>query len=392
MQQNTPQSPMPDDEISLWELIQKARDFFARLRREKRRLLYTLLPSLAIGLLLAFGSTPQYEASLRIMPYRAPSSGGGGLGSLAGLAGIKLPSRGAEETIQPEMYPDIAQSLDFRMALAETPLYFGAIDQSISPLRYWEDYARPSLADQVKRYTIGLPGQLLGLLSQPKATPPAGSGAAEANAIAQYDQDFLDRVEAIGNLLAVETETAKDFNAVTSLRISATLPDAHAAAGLAQAAANQLMEAVIDFEIRKIKGELDYLERHHADMQARYHRAQAALAEFRDRNRSTTSAETQSEMERLQNEFSMAYDLYRSVRAELEQARIKLERDTPVFATLEKVVVPNEPASPRKVLILFAAFFIGLLAMVAWVGLRMFWEQLQAQEASSSSEQGPPAS
>lgn len=381
MQQHAPHTPAADDEITLVELVQKIRAFFRRVWREKRIVVYCLLITLPIGLVIAFGSTKQYSASLRIMPYRA-ASGSGGLGGLASLAGIKIPSRGAEETVQPEMYPDIAQSLDFRIAMSETPLYFTSLGDYATPMTYFSEYAEPSFADGVKKYTIGLPKLILGTVIGWFRSEEDSQGLGEDPTpyLAKYPKEYLQLVTAIGNSFTVEPEMLKGFQTITSLKISATMPDPEAAAGLTKAAADQLMESVIQFEIRKIKGELEYLEDHHNKMEARYHRAQAALAAFRDRTRNTTSAATQSEMERLQNEFSLSYDLYRSVRAELEQARIKLNRDTPVFTILENVVVPNEPSSPRKGRVLFLSVFLGVFFGVGIIGLRMFWEQIKSQD------------
>jgi hypothetical protein len=393
MNEHKPTPPIDDDEISLVELIQKARAFFRRVLREKRIIVFCMLVTLPIGLLIAFGSTKQYSASLRIMPYRA-ASGSGGLGGLAGLAGIKIPSRGAEETVQPEMYPDIAQSLDFQIAIAETPLYFSSFSKRITPVTYFTEYAEPAFADQVMRYTIGLPKLLLStVIGWFKSEEPVLEGGEDPTPyLLKYSKDYLSLISGVGNAVSVEPEMIKGFTNVTSLKIQASMPDPQAAAGLAKAAADQLMESVIKFEIRKIKDELDYLEDHHDNMEARYHKAQSALAAFRDRTRNTTSAATQSEMERLQNEFTMSYDLYRSVRAELEQARIKLNRDTPVFTILENVVVPNEPASPRKGRVLILSVFLGVFFGVGIIGARAFWEQIEANEPPADAPAKPDES
>lgn len=374
-----------EDEISIAELIQKAAKFLSRIKKEKRFIIYCLLITIPIGLLLAFGSTPQYSASMRIMPYRAASSGGnlGSLGGLAGLAGIKIPSRGAEETVQPEMYPDIAETLDFRISIAETPLYFTSLNDRISSVSYFSEYAEPSFADQVMRYTIGLPKLLLSFLLSEKELP-AVQGEDPTPYLLKYNTNYLNLISKVGESVTVETEQIEDFRTVTSLKIEAVMPDPQAAAGLAKAAADQLMESVIKFEIRKIEDELAYLEEHHNSMKDRYFKAQESLAVFRDKTRNTTSSSIQSEMERLQNEFTMSYDLYRSARAELEQAKIKLNRDTPVFTILENVVVPNQAISPRKLRVLFLALFLGLFFGVAIIGAREFWEHIHLQGSPSS--------
>ncbi len=375
---------LKEDEISLAELIQKAAKFLSRVKRDKKVIFYCLAITIPIGLLLAFGTTPQYSASMRIMPYGAAAPSGG-LSSLAGLAGLNMNRGAGQTTVLPEMYPDIAQLLDFRIAISETPLYFSSMGDFVTPTTYFTEYSAPSFADNVKKYTIGLPNLVIGsVIGWFKSEDESLSiGEDPTPNIAKYPKEYLKLVTSIGESYTVETEKLKDFRNVTSLKISAIMPDAEAAAGLTKVVADQLMETVIQFEIRKTKDELVYLEEQHDKMELRYINAQAALANFRDRTRNTTSFNTQSQLERMQNEFTLSYNLYSSVRSQLEEARIKLNHDTPVFTILENVVVPNEPSAPRKGRILFLSLFLGVFFGVGIIGAKVFWEQIYLEEPQS---------
>jgi hypothetical protein len=363
-----------EDEITLKELIWKGRAFFKRIRREKRFIVRFLFITIPIGLLLAFGTTPEYTASMRIMPYRAPGGGSSGLSGLAGLAGIKIPSRGAEETVQPEMYPDIAKSADFCIALAETPIYFKNYGKKVTSVQYHLELKKPSFADYVKKYTIGIPKTIIGWFR----TSPQEETLSDPSIpnYAKYSQDYLLALEAIKGSFSVTPEMIKGYSAVTSLKIEATMPDPMAAAGMAQAAADQLMDAVIEVEIKKVSDELVFLEEHHKKMHKRYVDAQMALARFKDRTRGTTSATVLAEEQRLQSDFNLAFELLRNVSQELEQAKIKLNRETPVFTVLENVIVPNTPSAPRKSRILILSVFLGVFFGVGYIGWRSFMEQI----------------
>ena len=79
---------------------------------------------LVIGLIIAFGSKVEYEASCKLMPesQEGVKPNLGGLGSLAGLAGINL-DMGNSGALTPELYPQISQSVPFIMKIWNEPVH-----------------------------------------------------------------------------------------------------------------------------------------------------------------------------------------------------------------------------------------------------------------------------
>ena len=82
-------------------------------------------PFFLLGLLIAFGSKVEYEASCKLMPesQEGMKPNLGGLGSLAGLAGINL-DMGGSGALTPELYPQIAQSVPFLLKILNEPIHF----------------------------------------------------------------------------------------------------------------------------------------------------------------------------------------------------------------------------------------------------------------------------
>lgn len=369
------QADVDDDEITLSELIERVRAFSLYAWTERRYIWRSLAVTVPLGLLVAFGSTSEYTASTKILPYRSTGSGTSGLSGLAGLAGIRLPAGASDPTITADLYPEVARTLDFRIAVAETPIRFSSVREPISTVTYFRDVSRTSVADFVRRYTVGLPSLILSAMRpspNPMVLPDSAGGR---KPLAYYDLKYLRIVQGLDERLTV------DINRKTAIiTIQGTMPDAYAAADLVKAASERLMERIIDFESRKAGEQRRFVEEEQQRARERFEQAQRQLAMFTDRNRGTLSATAQIEAQRRQSEYNLAFELYRQFSAELEQSRIKQNQDTPVFTVLEQVVVPNTRSSPRRTRDMLAAILLGVCAGVGIV----WWHQYREQRAASA--------
>ena len=57
----------------------------------------------------------------------------------------------------------------------------------------------------------------------------------------------------------------------------------------------------------------------------------------------------------------MAFEVYKGLATQLEQAKIKVKEETPVFSVLEPVMVPIDKSKPKRKIILGVFIFIGIL-------------------------------
>jgi len=107
-----------------------------------------------------------------------------------------------------------------------------------------------------------------------------------------------------------------------------------------------------------------------ATAKARLDRVQREQALLSDRSRSTVSATAQLEFQRLEREYSLAFDVYRQFATELEQARIKKSQDTPVFTVLERVVVPTRSSTPSAGMVILVGALLGTVIGVGIISAR----------------------
>lgn len=350
-----------DEDLSFADLVDQTLGLLQLAWQRRVYFLRALSITVPLGFLVAFGSTAEYTAKTKILPYRSTSGPQAGLSGLAGLAGIRLSGGATDPTITAELYPEVAKTLDFRIAVAETKIRFSSLRDQITPAKYFAEVSTPSFLETIARYTIGLPRFVL---SKFQSTPQLDiPGNPNQPRIASYSQAYLAAVNQLDQRLLV------DINRKTGIiTIQATMPDRYASADLVRAASERLMQRIIDFESRKAGEQRRFLESETQRARERFEGAQAALATFTDRNRGTLSATNQIVAQRLQAQYNLAFELYRQFSTELEQSRIRENQDAPVFAVLEQVVVPDSRSSPMRTLDLLFSVTSGIAlgAVLAW--------------------------
>lgn len=347
-----PQSPQRED-VSLAELVDRSAAFGRLLWRERRRFVRPVAITTAIGLLIALISTEEYSASTQLLPYKNTTSAGG-LSSLAGLAGIRLPTAAEDHMITAELYPVIGNTVDFKVSVAETPLRFASEIQPLSTIQYFMD--RRSVVEHIQSWIENARSAISSMLGRNPGRPEL-SYETDKSPLRTYDRRYLDIIQDLDERLTVSID--KKTSVIT---IAGVMPDPYAAADLVQAASQQLMQRIIEYEAKKAEEQLAFTEEQYRRSRMRYEAAQRELAVFADRNRALISAVRQIERERLQREYDVTYEVLQQLSLELEQARIKKNHDTPVFTVLEQVVVPNDRSRPRRTLILLSWVFIGIVA------------------------------
>ena len=89
--------------------------------------------------------------------------------------------------------------------------------------------------------------------------------------------------------------------------------------------------------------------------------AQANLAGFKDRNIFISTSSFQTQLLRLESDYNNANIVYQELAKQVEQAKLQVSKDTPIFSVLKPVVVPNEKSGPKRLLIIAIWAFLGLI-------------------------------
>jgi len=337
-----------EDEIDLIELARK-------IWAERKLIVKTAGVFLALGLLVAFGSTTEYRSEARLLPELRKEEGGasGLISRFSGLAGIDLGMMGGVDAISPQLYPEVLKSTPFMLHLLNTRVQIPYLDTTTTVYEYMTELKTTSLMGYIGKFTVGLPGTIMKLFrkedSQP-ANPSEKKGPIRITK-RQYEtiKELQDRIRA---------NTDQKNGVIT---VSAEFPDPELAAQVAEEAVDYLQEYITGYRTTKAANVLAFIQEQHDRAREDFEQAQQALATFRDRNRNVISARAQSEEERLQAEYNLAFNVYNSLAQQLEQARIKVQEETPVFQVLDPVEVPVEKSKPKKLIIFIVSAFLGVL-------------------------------
>ncbi|PKQ68761.1 exopolysaccharide biosynthesis protein [Labilibaculum manganireducens] len=360
-----------DDEIDLIALAKT-------LWNGRRTVIRTTLIFMVLGLFIAIFSAKEYTASTTMVPQSSEGGSklGGSLGGLAAMAGINLGSMSGGSTIPPSLYPKIISSIPFQKELMQTPLDIEGQEQPITFADYYLEIKKPNLLGYIKRYTIGLPGVIIG------ATIKAIKGERTDVMLASQSNDQLlsitqDEKQLISILSAQLSLEVNDKDGYVSL--SASMPEAKAAAQLAKKAQELLQEAITAFKIQKAKDQLVFVEERYAEKEAVFNAVQDKLAQFRDQNKNVSTAVAQTQLERLQSDFSMASSVYTELAKQLETQKIQVKEDTPVFTIIEPVSIPMDKSKPQRPMILVIWTFLGGIVGVGMVFGREFLGVIKRQ-------------
>ena len=351
---NVNQSPLNGDEIDLVKLLKP-------LWFERKKVFRWMILGSVLGLIVAIILPNQYVATSILVPSGTDSSsklgGISGIGGLAAMAGININTSTANE-ISPIIYPKIVSSLPFLLELMNTPVNFKELSKPVTLFEYYSEIQKPTL---LFKYTLGLPGVIINAIK----------GEEKEISTHQINNEPLELTSKqwsvfliIKRLVSLDADPKEGI-----LTLTATMPEAKAAAQLGQQAQLLLQKYITEFKVRKAKANLEFIQQRVDETTQKFEAAQQRLALFRDRNKNVSLATAKTEEERLTSQYNLIYGVYSELSKQLEQSKIQVKQDTPVFSIIEPVSVPSRKSKPNRPLILILGLFVGGIfgvAAVAW--------------------------
>ncbi len=315
---------------------------------------------MALGLVAALTMKRTYTVSTVMVP-QVGSSRNSSLSSLASLAGFDLgTSNMTASDLSPLVYPQIVSSVPFRKELMYAPLHYEKADTAVSMYTYAKEYVKPTVMGTVLKYTIGLPGVIMGALrkEKPEMTMPVSEGdgnSAPKPILLTKDEEKIIKVIAQSVTLNVDKKEG-----YLTLMVNGSEPIQ--TAELALKAQQLLQTEITRFRTEKAQKQLDYVQARYNEIKAEAESYQSALATVTDRSQNMTTSRARIERERLQSKYAVTSSIYSEMAKQLEQAKMQVKRDTPVLTIIQPVTVPRQPSNSRaKTLVVwtFLGFVLG---------------------------------
>jgi uncharacterized protein involved in exopolysaccharide biosynthesis len=335
---------------------------------------------IGIGLFVALFSAEEFQSEAVLMPEIQQQDTGGAsqlLQRFGGQFGISAGGNSSPGMIPPMIYPRIVNSLSFQLELLDEEIQFREYGVTTTWPDFLENhYSRP-LTATVYDYTIGLPFTVLGgvrsLFSEEEEVVVVSEDqlSEEYIEITQTQLDFIENLRGRINV-SLDPETGL-------LNASVKLQDARAAAELNRLMIDLLKEYVTEYRVEKARSNVEFTERQKEEAQERFEEAQLALAEFQDRNVSLSTARAQTELEQLQDEKDLAFNVYNSLSQRYEEARLELQEQTPVFSEVQSVNVPTKRSEPKRGQTVVIFTVLGVIISVGFVLMMPFFNTMASK-------------
>jgi uncharacterized protein involved in exopolysaccharide biosynthesis len=168
------------------------------------------------------------------------------------------------------------------------------------------------------------------------------------------------------------------------LTIAAIHEDPLIAAQLTELVTSKLQEEIIEKRLEKVKHNLLFVQEEFDLNNREFQAIQNKLAQFKDRNQNISTARFMSNLQRLEADYSIALNVVQELASQLEQAKIKVNRDTPIFTVIEPVVVPTERSAPNRGLIVSIWLFLGLILSAGYVLVKEPLQELLSKITSKT--------
>lgn len=338
-----------EQEIDLLELAMKLWD-------QKKKICLWCLIGAIVGLIVAFSIPREYTTDVKLAPEIGNNQKmSGSLGAMAAMVGIGGGAQGGSDAVNPMLYPDVVSSVPFIVGLFNVPVQTMEGEKAI-PLK---EYVDEDLRSPWWSAIIGYPFKLLGMILSSDDETPDPNKKTDTFQLTKKEAEI---VKSLQSRISASVDTKTSVITITVM-----MQDPLISATIADTVVNRLQEYITDYRTNKARKDLEYAELLNKEAQENYYKAQQTYADYLDRNNGLIIHSAMTTRERLQNEATLAFNLYNQTAQQVQMAKAKVQENTPVYATVTPATVPIKPSAPRKPLILVGFVFLAFVASAAWI-------------------------
>lgn len=339
-------------EIDIIGILQKV------LRRWKLLCIYMLVGAV-VGVVVALNTPKWFKANVVLAPEISSGSMGlsESLSDMASSFGLDLGGKGKQsmDAIYPQIYPDLFASTDFIIPLfgvnvvtkdGQKKTYLDHLVQDLK-IPFWQ---KPKLwvLTAVKK------------LKERNAAPgTTGIGKMNPFRLTEDEEQIVDMVRG-----SIGCQIDKKTNVIN---ISIADPDPQVAAIMVDTLQVRLQAYITQYRTKKARADERYYTKLQQESKEAYLKAQKAYADFADSNQDAILASVRSQEDELENEMQLKFNVYSQIQTQVQQARAKVQEQTPAFTIIEKATVPNKPSSTPKSIIITMFVVLAIFADICWV-------------------------
>lgn len=307
-----------DDEIDLVEILKK-------IYKSKKIILIISFFIALLGVAVALLSPVKYSSET-IFITQNQESNSSSLSGVASLVGINLGTSNFGGEIPSSMYPQVSNSPKFKRLLLNSYIDF---DNKINLKQYLIDYYKLNIEND------------------------------KINSDLYVSELENECFKIIDKIITININQKDGF-----ISLSSTLTVAEYSANLTINAKEILQEIIIDNKIESANQNLIFSQQQLEEKKLIFDEIQAKLAYFSDSNLNSVNSFVINERDKLEAEFQIINAVVTELSKQVEQAKLQVSKDTPVFSTIKEAVIPVERTSPKRTQIVLIFGFTGLIISI----------------------------
>ncbi|WP_289200960.1 chain-length determining protein [Phocaeicola sartorii] len=332
-------------------------DLFRKVIGIRKKIYKSAGIGLIIGIIVAVSIPKQYTVEVTLSPEMGNDKAGGLSGLAASFLGSGVSMGDGTDALNASLSADIVSSTPFLLELSAMDIPVTK-NEVMTLNTYLDEESSPWWS-----YVIGFPGMVIGGVKSlfiEDEDETISSDKASQGAI-ELSKKESKKIETLKKMIIASVDKKTSMTTV-----SVTFQDPKVAAIVADSVVNKLQEYIIDYRTSKSKEDCLYLEKLFKERQQEYYAAQKKYADYMDSHDNIILQSVRAEQERLQNDMSLAYQVYSQVASQLQVARAKVQEEKPVFAVVEPAVVPLEPSGTSRKVYVLAFIFLSVCIVISW--------------------------
>jgi len=304
-------------------------------------ILITLLFAIR-GVYYALTAREEFIATGKILPeYQSKSGGLGQFAGLASLAGIDVSSAagGGSDAIRPDLYPDVLKSTPFFLDLFKIKVK----TKDNKEMTFSQFYDTFVLDNDIKQENTKI------------KFPTSNQYITVSYQTEKNLKDLRERISAVID---------KKSGLIT---VTVKLPDPVVATIITDYGMNFLTNYITNYRTEKAKRDLNFLAGRLDAAKGKYYTNQAQKAQYSDQYQLSMMKLQAADLqrERIESEYKISSTFYNTLLQKYEEAKLKLQQETPVIKVLEPPVVPNKRSEPKRaIIVILNAFLGGILGVI----------------------------
>jgi len=266
-------------------------------------------------------------------------------GSIAGIAGIDLGGSG-NQTFSEDLIPEVVKSWDFRKKLISDTV-FTEDDENVSFKTYYKELREN---DPLEYIFNSLFEAIFGETEQPVFSYPGIEDRTNLDFnISKY----------LGKNVRVEIDRLTD-----AVEINVITPDRLVSASLTRNYLENLSAFIINHERKKSLENLAFIDKVLLEKRIEFDSLQLMLDTFDLQNRNIKSEFVKSSREKMKRELDILAEVLISLSKRKEEAKIKVEEDTPFFTVIENSMIADRKIAPSRLFSIIKYLIIYFILVV----------------------------